>query len=108
MIRRPPRSTLFPYTTLFRSSLQTPSINIELHGASFLQGRHERLVGVLFLAHRVVNARLGLPVLKAFLILNRRVSPLQGLRKLIIVVQAPVRRFVIAGPGEAAHAAQLA
>src|SRR5207249_7748998 len=72
---------------LFRSlSLQTPSINIELHGASFLQGRHERLVGVLFLAHRVVNARLGLPVLKAFLILNRRVFPLQGLRKLIIEI----------------------
>src|SRR2546429_2609371 len=25
MIRRPPRSTLFPYTTLFRSTLATPS-----------------------------------------------------------------------------------
>src|SRR5256885_9119120 len=25
MIRRPPRSTLFPYTTLFRSNAQTPS-----------------------------------------------------------------------------------
>src|SRR2546430_11493522 len=25
MIRRPPRSTLFPYTTLFRSSAQTPT-----------------------------------------------------------------------------------
>src|SRR2546427_1510562 len=25
MIRRPPRSTLFPYTTLFRSSAYTPS-----------------------------------------------------------------------------------
>src|SRR2546429_9678806 len=25
MIRRPPRSTLFPYTTLFRSSSQTPA-----------------------------------------------------------------------------------
>src|SRR5438132_7275580 len=25
MIRRPPRSTLFPYTTLFRSSLARPS-----------------------------------------------------------------------------------
>src|SRR5688572_32322064 len=25
MIRRPPRSTLFPYTTLFRSSVSTPS-----------------------------------------------------------------------------------
>src|SRR2546430_7935514 len=24
MIRRPPRSTLFPYTTLFRSLIQTP------------------------------------------------------------------------------------
>src|SRR6266576_3690240 len=26
MIRRPPRSTLFPYTTLFRSNCRTPSI----------------------------------------------------------------------------------
>src|SRR2546422_5713308 len=26
MIRRPPRSTLFPYTTLFRSLLQPPGI----------------------------------------------------------------------------------
>src|SRR5689334_23645586 len=25
MLRRPPRSTLFPYTTLFRSSASTPS-----------------------------------------------------------------------------------
>src|SRR3712207_8002557 len=25
MIRRPPRSTLFPYTTLFRSALQQPA-----------------------------------------------------------------------------------
>src|SRR2546422_3850765 len=30
MIRRPPRSTLFPYTTLFRSLLQTvPGLEIE-------------------------------------------------------------------------------
>src|SRR2546430_13260256 len=28
MIRRPPRSTLFPYTTLFRSPLMTLSIGI--------------------------------------------------------------------------------
>src|SRR5260370_17573484 len=26
MIRRPPRSTLFPYTTLFRSSAQKPNL----------------------------------------------------------------------------------
>src|SRR3989442_3308805 len=42
MIRRPPRSTLFPYTTLFRSDLRTPdgpmrSNNIaEYHGLIFL------------------------------------------------------------------------
>src|SRR3712207_8729727 len=29
MIRRPPRSTLFPYTTLFRSPLETDLMEIE-------------------------------------------------------------------------------
>src|SRR5258707_11558047 len=34
MIRRPPRSTLFPYTTLFRSRLLPPSKSVEdVHAA---------------------------------------------------------------------------
>ena len=32
MIRRPPRSTLFPYTTLFRSSLVLPEVKGKLNG----------------------------------------------------------------------------
>src|SRR3712207_9246508 len=33
MIRRPPRSTLFPYTTLFRSGLGTPVLPpLPMHG----------------------------------------------------------------------------
>src|SRR3989337_3168466 len=36
MIRRPPRSTLFPYTTLFRSSQHLPRTR---HGASVEQAR---------------------------------------------------------------------
>src|SRR3712207_3478169 len=36
MIRRPPRSTLFPYTTLFRSGLQT----FRRHGVCFETGMH--------------------------------------------------------------------
>src|SRR2546429_6653766 len=32
MIRRPPRSTLFPYTTLFRSSADTSSCGTTFHG----------------------------------------------------------------------------
>src|SRR2546423_5159315 len=31
MIRRPPRSTLFPYTTLFRSRMTTPKGRFDLH-----------------------------------------------------------------------------
>src|SRR2546426_5065102 len=31
MIRRPPRSTLFPYTTLFRSLLETGATGTTLH-----------------------------------------------------------------------------
>src|SRR3989442_2324158 len=29
MIRRPPRSTLFPYTTLFRSSQKRPNLHLQ-------------------------------------------------------------------------------
>src|SRR2546426_3853581 len=32
MIRRPPRSTLFPYTTLFRSSWRVPIFELGLFG----------------------------------------------------------------------------
>src|SRR5689334_24202634 len=40
MIRRPPRSTLFPYTTLFRSSQHVESDGIDVPGS---QGAHQRL-----------------------------------------------------------------
>src|SRR3712207_9068021 len=38
MIRRPPRSTLFPYTTLFRSGLRGSSLSGRLGGCSLLRG----------------------------------------------------------------------
>src|SRR3712207_8580642 len=44
MIRRPPRSTLFPYTTLFRSTFSTADDNqtqVEIH---VLQGERELAV----------------------------------------------------------------
>src|SRR5258707_10683854 len=49
MIRRPPRSTLFPYTTLFRSMLQVKDLYVAygqseaLHGISF-EGRENETV----------------------------------------------------------------
>src|SRR3712207_7993679 len=41
MIRRPPRSTLFPYTTLFRSLVDVgrPAVQVQ-HGAEHLRGAH--------------------------------------------------------------------
>src|SRR3712207_7309595 len=36
MIRRPPRSTLFPYTTLFRSEEFPIRVGVEHDGAAFL------------------------------------------------------------------------
>src|SRR2546430_8370254 len=44
MIRRPPRSTLFPYTTLFRSALKSPRIE-ELEQVGEADG-NPRLLGV--------------------------------------------------------------
>src|SRR5258708_11712164 len=35
MIRRPPRSTLFPYTTLFRSNVVTKSGTNNFHGSAY-------------------------------------------------------------------------
>src|SRR5260370_23518669 len=44
MIRRPPRSTLFPYTTLFRSlqDLVSGYFSAPEHGIFLLHGVHER------------------------------------------------------------------
>src|SRR2546430_11405871 len=63
MIRRPPRSTLFPYTTLFRSFLPRDHLVIEIPDAiaAAVFGDIERLVGhtdeVLFAEsiHRIVG-----------------------------------------------------
>src|SRR3712207_8432017 len=49
MIRRPPRSTLFPYTTLFRSRRPQVALRIEQVAAVAVAARAERRV----LEHRV-------------------------------------------------------
>src|SRR2546428_9511974 len=55
MIRRPPRSTLFPYTTLFRSELsfelpvgidaKTKSCPLPINGVALTTGVHEHAKG---------------------------------------------------------------
>src|SRR2546426_7811530 len=64
MIRRPPRSTLFPYTTLFRSVCQMlgrtsrqhgmREASVDPSGPRFLQGQRDFRQGAASVAH-VVN-----------------------------------------------------
>src|SRR3712207_7620655 len=42
MIRRPPRSTLFPYTTLFRSAAVDAGAGADLRGVRAARGRPQR------------------------------------------------------------------
>src|SRR3712207_6921793 len=53
MIRRPPRSTLFPYTTLFRSPWRLPlGPGRQRRRAAGAHGRHERARPIAAAAHR--------------------------------------------------------
>src|SRR2546427_5665139 len=55
MIRRPPRSTLFPYTTLFRSNGRGLPFGIEVAGFSEEEGVR---FGVPFIGSRALVGRL--------------------------------------------------
>src|SRR3712207_8073578 len=57
MIRRPPRSTLFPYTTLFRSRVAPTSTAVEARGLEGQPEQHPRIRGgrsisVTLMGHR--------------------------------------------------------
>src|SRR2546427_9357936 len=63
MIRRPPRSTLFPYTTLFRSRLRAHRPDQPLLGAVRRQARAQELGA--FLLQAVGPALRGVEMLRA-------------------------------------------
>src|SRR5690348_17587195 len=47
MTRRPPRSTLFPYTTLFRSIPQNPNLNDPLLHPEHAHQRHRQVLDAM-------------------------------------------------------------
>src|SRR2546426_7839189 len=66
MIRRPPRSTLFPYTTLFRSVVIDPLVSAETAAAALALYREHRgdrpVTGLIYTHSRaaeVVDVRVG-------------------------------------------------
>src|SRR5256885_16423887 len=89
MIRRPPRSTLFPYTTLFRSILRANSrMEIRLAARTLTQRKHNmaaegnasQLVGIVTLLGAAVVAvplfkRLGLGAVLGYLAAGLAIGP---------------------------------
>src|SRR5260370_36902059 len=61
MIRRPPRSTLFPYTTLFRSPFFNMPIPFKLHGLvePFKGSKDESIKRILQAGWRELNSLLS-------------------------------------------------
>src|SRR2546422_3047098 len=59
MIRRPPRSTLFPYTTLFRSLARI----VKLARASMAQARGKEIAGVGIGSPGPLNTKTGIVLL---------------------------------------------
>src|SRR3712207_8305109 len=88
MIRRPPRSTLFPYTTLFRSCKQ-PAEALRDESLSFGLGflplgralRHEPVLEIR--VHPVLRALLDLPDLAGDLRSEEHTSELQSRQYLV-------------------------
>src|ERR1035438_8312129 len=81
MIRRPPRSTLFPYTTLFRSGADQLTLHLDDHlifsGAQDVDFKDLRfLMDVLHLKFRMRFLAVGLRLLKRI----GEIEPLQQLR----------------------------
>src|SRR3712207_7822886 len=61
MIRRPPRSTLFPYTTLFRSNAGVMLLGT-IVGADTEEWRRmlsTNVLGVMYMTHAVIDGMVG-------------------------------------------------
>src|SRR2546427_6066715 len=100
MIRRPPRSTLFPYTTLFRSPDAVPQLRRELEVLA-LDGAAQLLLEVEQLEARVgLACRAGGDVALAH-VLARAVQATQQ------VAQVAVERLVALGTAEAPGLAEV-
>src|SRR2546425_8564108 len=88
MIRRPPRSTLFPYTTLFRSIRVLQAAGYRVHAAQPLTPGRPLCCGRTFLSAGLVEeakaeARRTLQALKPWVRSEEHTSELQSLAYLV-------------------------
>src|SRR2546425_2226583 len=80
MIRRPPRSTLFPYTTLFRSE---PSKDVDVVPAFFVISARRVVINAHLVVHLAVELRVQLRLKNIFERSEEHTSELQSLAYLV-------------------------
>src|SRR5258708_11331817 len=78
MIRRPPRSTLFPYTTLFRSGPRPPLVPLERRPLAALREGQDHHPGALLHRRSGHAPRDQEPVLRAYPRSEEHTSELQS------------------------------
>src|SRR2546427_2213618 len=79
MIRRPPRSTLFPYTTLFRSHHREPVVPQQLcRVLTFLLGEHVHVAVVVVARVRMIEVREGTGFIRRAEVLDRKSTRLNS------------------------------
>src|SRR5437899_10239059 len=83
MLRRQPRSTLFPYTTLFRSRKVTDGVLVVLPTYSEIQNLERVVAGVRKLGHDVLIVDDASPDGTGELRSEEHTSELQSLRHLV-------------------------
>src|SRR5258705_2274686 len=98
MIRRPPRSTLFPYTTLFRSSEFLANISHEIRTP---------MNGVIGMAEILAATSLT-PEQQTYLRSEEHTSELQSLRHLVcrLLLEKKKKRELTTTPGHSQYACQ--
>src|SRR5260221_11964578 len=88
MIRRPPRSTLFPYTTLFRSIVEALRHKLKSERAEFIRQRADRVAGLTIEQREQVESLIDELIEKTLLEPARRLQGEKDLRRKIQQVEA--------------------
>ena len=93
MIRRPPRSTLFPYTTLFRSRVSKDSILDPVTGTrKKLEGTTGMALSVIGTFGYSFNVQSGVRLLMGVKLTDRKVNP-DGLTRDMVTTVSYYYRF---------------
>src|SRR3989441_12817749 len=110
MIRRPPRSTLFPYTTLFRSALYPPdAIPASMRRTQHHLRRYEKRADAAGITFRWIPCRqMDDSFVQRFFELHKSRMAEKGVSSKFLSTEALLRRLIARGSAERGPIAMVA